>query len=117
MTGEKSLLCCTVSTENIKPLKQALLRQPINHQKAIDDQVKEMLEQKVIQPSRSAWNSNVVLVKKKDGKLMFCIDYRRLNDSTVEDAYSLPGISVCLDTSRLGGAKHFSNFDLRGGYV
>ena len=104
----------SIDTGNTKPLKQALRRQLINHQEAIDDQVKEMLEQKVIQPSRSAWSSNVVLVKKKDGKLRFCIDYRRLNEATVKNAYPLPRISACLDA--LGGAKYFSTFDLRSGY-
>ena len=54
-----------IDTGDTKPLRQALGRQPINHQEAIDDQVKDMLEQKVIQSSCSAWSSNVVLVKKK----------------------------------------------------
>ena len=78
-----------IDTGNTKPLRQALRRQPINHQDATDDQVKEIFEQKGIQPSRSAWSSNVVLVKKKDGKLRICIDYRRLNEATV-NAYPLP---------------------------
>ena len=56
----------------------------------------------------------MVLVKKKDGKLRFCIDYRRLNEATVNDAYPLPRISACLDA--LGGAKYYSTFDLRSGY-
>ena len=73
-----------------------------------------MVEQKVIQPSRYAWSSNVVLVKKRDGKLRFCIDYRLLNEATVEDTYSLPRISACLDA--LGGAKYYSIFDLHSGY-
>ena len=55
----------------------------------------------------------MVLVK-KDGKLRFCIDYRRLNEATVKDAYPLPRISACLDA--LGGSKYFSTFDLRSGY-
>ena len=96
--GEAIGVLHSIDTGNTKPLKQA----------------KEMLEQKVVQPSHSAWSSNVVLVKKKDGKLRFCIDYRRLNEATVKDAYPLPRISACLDA--LGGAKYFSNFDQRSGY-
>ena len=58
-----------IETVDTKPLKQALCRQPINHQKALDNQVREMLELKVKRPSHSALSSNVVLVKEKDGKL------------------------------------------------
>ena len=80
----------------------------------MDDKVKEMLEQKLIQPSRSAWSSNVVIAGKKDWKLRFRIDYCRLNKATVKDAHLLPQIFACLDA--LGGAKYFSTFDLRSWY-
>ena len=56
----------------------------------------------------------MVLVKNRDGKLRFCIDYRLRNEGTVKDAYSLPRISAYLDA--LGGAKYYSIFDLHSGY-
>ena len=47
-------------------------------------------------------------------KLKFCVDYRRLNEKTIKDAYPLPKISACLDA--LGGAQYFSTFYIRSGY-
>ena len=96
------------------PIRQPLRRHPPVHLEEIDRQVKDMLAQDVIEPSSSPWASNVVVVKKKDGSLRFCIDYRKLNDVTVKDSYPLPKISDCLDA--LSGGKFFSAFDLRSGY-
>ena len=69
-----------------------------------------MLENKQIQTSESLLTSLVVLVKKKNGKLYFCIDYRKLNRVTKKDAYSLPQIDEILDI--LAGSKWFSILDL-----
>ena len=73
-----------------------------------------MKKQGLIEEAQSDWASNVVLAKKKDGSLRFCVDYRQLNLRTVKDTYPLPLIGSCLDA--LGGSKYFSTFDLRSGY-
>ena len=79
-----------------------------------DIQIKEMLQKDVIQISTSPWASGIVMVEKKDGSKRFCIDYRRLNDVTIKDAYPLPQIDQSLD--QLSGAELFSCLDLNSGY-
>ena len=74
----------------------------------------EMLQNDVIEPAISPWESNVVLVRKSNGQLRFCVDYRQLNLHTYKDFYPLPRIKTCLDS--LGGSKFFSSLDLRSGY-
>lgn len=73
-----------------------------------------MLDIGAIEPSKSPWPSAVVLVRKKDGSLCFCIDLRRLNEQMVKDAYALPRIKETLDS--LNGACWFTSLDLKAGY-
>ena len=65
----------------------------------------DLLASGVIQPSASAWASPPVLVRKKDGSIRLCVDYRQLNARTVRDAFPLPRIEDALDA--LGKAKYF----------
>ena len=76
--------------------------------------LKEMLENDIIQPSCSGWASPIVLVKKKEGSVRFCVDYRRLNEVTRKDAYPLPRIDDTLET--LSHSQLFSTLDLASGY-
>ena len=77
-------------------------------------QVKEMLRDGVIQSSISPWASPVVMVKKKDGSMRFCVDFQKVNDATIKDAHPLPRIDDTLES--LHEAKFFSNLDLKSGY-
>jgi len=72
-------------------------------QAVIDTEVDKMLAQGVIEPSYSPWSSPIMIVKKKDGRQRFCIDFRRVNDVTHKDAYPLPQITVTLDKLRGAG--------------
>ena len=73
-----------------------------------------MLDLGAIRHSNSPWSSAIVLVRKKDGRLRFCIDLRKLNNRTVKDAYSLPRIETLLDTFL--GSTIFTTLDLKAGY-
>ena len=74
-----------ITDENVRPLRQSPYRVSAREREAIRQQVDEMLRDDIIQPSKSPWASPVVLVKKKDGTLRFCVDYRRLNKITKKD--------------------------------
>jgi len=73
-----------------------------------------MKDMGMIEPSESPWAAPVILVRKKDGVLTYCIDYQKLNDVTTKDSYPLPNIQDCLDS--LDGARYFSTMDLCSGY-
>ena len=91
-----------------KPLKQPY-RNPLAHRKIISDEVADMLEKGIIRPSTSPWASPVVLVRKKDGTIRFCVDYRGLNAVTEKDSFPLPRIDDTLAT--LKGAIFFTTLD------
>ncbi|KAG8492547.1 hypothetical protein CXB51_009994 [Gossypium anomalum] len=77
-------------------------------------QLQELLDKGFIRPSMSPWGAPVLFVKKKDGSLRLCIDYRQLNKVTVKNKYPLPRIDNLFD--QLKGAAVFSKIDLRSGY-
>jgi transposase InsO family protein len=117
--GDHDLGCASavkhrIDTGNSRPIRQTLRRQPAHYVQEIDRQIDEWVAQGRIEPSQSEWASNVVIVKKKDGSLRFCVDYRQLNEGTIKDSYPLPRIDDCLDC--LGGATWYSTMDLRSGY-
>jgi hypothetical protein len=77
-------------------------------------QLQELIQHKFIRPSKSSYGAPVLFVKKKDGSMRMCIDYRALNKITVKNKYPLPRVDELFD--RVRGAKYFSKIDLRSGY-
>ena len=104
----------SIDTGSSKPIRQPVRRLPLSKREEASDLLHEMLDQDIIQPSRSPWAAPIVLVKKKNGTTRFCIDYRKLNSATSKDAYPIPRIDETLDT--LAGSKWFSTLDMIGGY-
>ena len=96
------------------PLRQPYRRQNPAVRREEMAQVQQMLSSNVIRSSNSTWASPVVMVRKKDGSLRFCVDFRQLNAATIKDAHPLPRIDDLLDA--LHGAKWFSTLDLKSGY-
>ena len=112
--GRTSLVQHTIKVTDPKPFKERYRRIPPHQFEEVRNHLKEMENIGVIRRSNNPWASPVVLVKKKDGSLHFCIDLRKLNARTIKDAYSLPRIEESLDC--LNGATIFTSLDLKSGY-
>ncbi|GKE36854.1 putative reverse transcriptase domain-containing protein, partial [Tanacetum coccineum] len=80
----------------------------------LSEQLQELQDKGFIRPSHSPWGAPVLFIKKKDGSLRMCIDYRELNKLTVKNRYPLPRIDDLFD--QLQGARYLSKIDLRSGY-
>ena len=112
--GETSLVEFDINTNGATPIKQAARRVPFAAQEEIAVQLSKMQEEGVIQASRSPWASPVVLVRKQDGSLRFCVDYKALNAVTKPEVFPLPRIDDLLD--KFGQSKYFTTLDLKSGY-
>ena len=99
---------------NTPPFKERFHRIPPPQLDKVHAHLKMMLDAGVIQPSNSLWCNAVVLVRKKDGSLRFCIDFRKLNSLTVKDSHPRPRICETLES--LAGAAHYSTFDMNSGF-
>ena len=96
------------------PFKELFCRIPPPQLDEVREHLKLMLDAGVIWPSNSPWCNAVVLVRKKDGSLRFCIDFRKLNSLTVKDSHPLPRICETLES--LAGDAHISTFDMNSGF-
>lgn len=112
--GQTSLAAHRIETDGTHIVRRRPYRVSSSERKVIQENVADMLQRNVIRPSSSPWSSPVVLVRKKDGSVRFCVDYRALNKITRKDVYPMPRIDDALDC--LQGAEYFSSLDLRSGY-
>jgi hypothetical protein len=90
--GRINIVRHKINTGSNIPVKQPPRRTPIAIPEEVGKHIDEMLQKKVIEPADGPWSSGIVLVKKKGSSTRFCVDYRRLNDLTIKDAYPLPRI-------------------------
>ena len=90
--GHTKILKHTIDTGSNRPIRQALRRHPQEHLTFIDAQVDKLLKLGIIEPSASPWSSNIVLVRKHNGQLRMCLDFRAVNSVTYKDAFLLPKI-------------------------
>ena len=97
-----------------RPISKAPYRMGLAEMEELKKQLEDLLDKGYIRPSVSPWGALVLFVKKKDGSLRMCIDYRDLNNVTVKNKYPLPRIDDLFD--QLQGAAVFSKIDLRSGY-
>jgi hypothetical protein len=96
------------------PISKRPYRMPPKELAELKTQLQELLDRGYIRPSSSPWGCPALFVKKKDGSLRLCVDYRPLNAVTIKNKYPLPRIDVLFD--QLAGARVFSKIDLRSGY-
>ena len=96
------------------PFKERFRNIPPGLMEEVRKALREMIETGAIRPSNSPWCNAVVLAKKKDGSMRFCVDFRRLNQRTVKDSHPLPRINTVLE--QLQGARYFSALDLKWGF-
>ena len=104
----------TIKVTDDTPFKEKFGQISLPLVEEVRNHVQEMLELGAIQPSHSAWCNTVVLVRKKDGGLWFCINFCCLNICMKKDSYPLPRIQEALKS--LVGVGHFSCLDLKSGF-
>ena len=119
-TLESNELGCTsaieheIRSENSEPFKEQFQRIPPPSLEELHASLRDMLEVGVIRPSQSPWCNMVVLVRKKDGTLRFCVDFRHLNTWMKKDSYPLPHIQEALES--MAGSAHFLSMDFKSGF-
>jgi hypothetical protein len=96
------------------PVSKTPYRMSTPELKELQIQLEELLKKGYIRPSVSPWGAPILFVKKKDGTLRMCIDFRQLSKYTIKNKYPLPRIDDLFD--QLRGAKIFSKIGLRSGY-
>ena len=112
--GETDLVTLNIDTGDARPKRLPVRRVPFAVREEILRQLQEMQANGVIEPSSSPWASPIVMVRKKDGTMRMCVDYRNLNSVTKSDVFPLPRIDDLLD--QLAGSMFFSTLDLAAGY-
>ncbi|GET58613.1 retroviral-like aspartic protease 1 [Rhizophagus irregularis DAOM 181602=DAOM 197198] len=112
--SKTNIVKCNIRLKDEMPINQKAYRESTENREIIKREIDKMLKEEIIQESCSPWSSPVVIVNKKTGDKRFCIDFRKINQMTITDAYPLPRIDDLLEKFRV--AKWFTTIDLASGY-
>ena len=112
--GRTNVVQHSIYTWDASPIKQSPQRIPYCERPKLEREVHRLLERRFFQPPSSPWASPIVLVRKKDGNVRMCVNFRKLITVTKKDCFPLQRLHETLDT--LAGAKYFSSIDLLMGY-
>eukprot|EP00731_Ephydatia_muelleri_P022383 Em0014g974a len=112
--GRTNMAEHSIVTDQTLPVRRPPYRLPHAYKELVKKELEDMLENDIIETTSSEWASPIVMVKKKDGSLRMCVDYRRLNAVSHIDAYPMPRIDDLIDG--LGNARLISTLDLTRGY-
>ncbi|KAH9088485.1 hypothetical protein LEN26_019472 [Aphanomyces euteiches] len=112
--GRTHLIEFSIDTGNNPPIRSVPYRTSKAEGDIMEAELNQYLDLGLIRPSKSPWSSPVLMIRKPDGSIRFCIDYRKLNSVTVKDSYPMPRIDDLLDV--LGRTKLFSTMDIASGY-
>ena len=113
-TGYTDAMPFRIETGSAPPVKLRPYRIPLCHQAEVQDQLDRLEGEGIITLSHSPWSSPLVVVKKKNGSLRLCVDYRRLNALTLGDSFPLPSIEELL--IKVSTSSYFTCLDLKSGY-
>ena len=112
--GKTDAITMSMNTGESAPIRSHPYRIPPRWKEEVKGQIDQLLQLGIIEASESPWSSAVVTVRKKDGGVRICVDYRGVNGVTAPDPYQMPFIEDILDT--LSSAKFMSKVDLNKGF-
>ena len=105
-----------IDTAGANPVREAPRRLPYALRKQLEEGLDKLLRINCVEAANSPYASSIVLVKKKDGSLRLCVDYRSINKDTIPDWYPLPRLDELIDAIGNQKAKYFPTLDLMCGY-
>ena len=112
--NKTNVMKCNIRLKDETPIMQKAYRESEENREIIKKEIDKMLKEGIIKESYSPWSSPVVIVNKKTGDKRFCIDFRKINQMTITDAYPIPRINDLLEKFRT--MKWFTTIDLASGY-
>ena len=114
--GETDMVTHTIDTGSAKPVQTSPRRLPYMLRHELEQELRNLLHTGCIEPSSSPYTSALVLVRKKNGALHVCVDYRGVNKNNVPDQYLLPRIDELIDMIGKNKPRIFTSLDLMKGY-